>query len=181
MGFFDNLFGGKKKPNVGVRNINLTEKGVEFDGVLVDIPTHISALEKLLGKPRAIKFETNAGIKNTLERDAGVGMVTNRVNYAWDELGLLAYTHNGSVVNCFSIQLKPSTSRNAPRGVFGGTALIDGEDWFSVMKSGNDGMFLIEYRLGDYKIISEKSKFGKSISDSEREDFNCVDIQLYQG
>ncbi len=180
MGFWDKLFGGNKQPDVEIESINFTENGVEINGTLVDIPTHLSALANLLGKPRAIGFETDNEIREFLEKSEGAGMVTKRVNYAWDELGLLAYTHNGSVVNCFSIQLKPSTSKNAPRGVFGGVATINGEDWFSVMKSGKDGMFLAEYRLGNYKIISEKSDFKKSLADSGREDFNCVDIQLYR-
>ncbi len=180
MGFWDKLFGGNKQPDVEIESINFTENGVEINGTLVDIPTHLSALANLLGKPRAIGFETDNEIREFLEKSEGAGMVTKRVNYAWDELGLLAYTHNGSVVNCFSIQLKPSTSKNAPRGVFGGVATINGEDWFSVMKSGKDGMFLAEYRLGNYKIISEKSDFHKNLADCGREDFNCVDIQLYR-
>ncbi len=180
MGFWDKLFGGHKQPAVEIKNINLTELGVEINGTLVDIPTHLSALAKLLGKPRAIGFETDDEIREFLEKTEGEGMVTKRVNYAWDELGLLAYTHNGSVVNCFSIQLKPSISKNAPRGVFGGVAAINGEDWFSVMKSGKDGMFLAEFRLGNYKIVSEKSDFQKNLADCGREDFNCVDIQLYR-
>ena len=180
MGFFGNIFGGKKKPAAGIKNINLTENGVEINGTLVDIPTHLSALENLLGKPRAIVFETDAETREFLEKSEGAGMIKRRVNYAWDELGLLVYTHNGSVVNCFSIQLKQSTSRNAPRGVFGGEATINGEDWFSVIKSGTDGMFLAQFKLGNYKIVSEKSDFQKSLADCGREDFNCVDIQLYR-
>lgn len=180
MGFWDKIFGGNKQPTVEIKTINLSENGIEINGTLVDIPTHLSVLAKLLGKPRTIGFETDKEIREFLEKSEGEGMVTKRVNYAWDNLGLLAYTHNGSVVNCFSIQLKPSTSKNAPRGVFVGVATINGEDWFSVMKSGTDGMFLTEFRLGNYKIISEKSNFQKSLADSVREDFNCVDIQLYR-
>lgn len=180
MGFWSNLFGGNKQPDVEIESINFTENGVEINGTLVDIPTHLSALAKLLGKPRAIGFETDDEIREFLEKSEGAGMVTKRVNYAWDNLGLLAYTHNGTVVNCFSVQMKPSTSKNAPRGVFGTNLRINGEDWFSVMKSGKDGMFLAEYRLGNYKIISEKSDFQKNLADCSREDFNCVDIQLYR-
>ena len=180
MGFWDKIFGGKKQPAPDIKSINLTENGVEINGTLVDIPTHLSVLAKLLGKPRAIGFETDDEIREFLEKSEGEGMVTKRVNYAWDNLGLLAYTLNGSVVNCFSIQLKPSTLKNAPRGVFGGEATINGEDWFSVIKSGTDGMFLAQFKLGNYKIVSEKSDFQKSLSDCGREDFNCVDIQLYR-
>ena len=51
MGFFGNIFGGKKKTAAGIKNINLTENGVEINGTLVDIPTHLSVPAKLLGKP----------------------------------------------------------------------------------------------------------------------------------
>ena len=49
-----------------------------------------------------------------------------------------------------------------------------------MIKSGTDGMFLAQFKLGNYKIVSEKSDFQKSLADCGREDFNCVDIQLYR-
>lgn len=175
-GFFDKLF-GKKKPSVS--HIDLNEQGIVIDGKQIDFPMHIDILVELLGKPRATEFKLDPETRAFLERRAGKGMVTNRVNYAWDELGLLAYTNNGKVVSCFSIQLKPTTLKYAPTSVFPGEVTINGSDWFSAMSTGGDGQFLTAYILGSYKITSEKSDFSKDASQCTRDDYNNVDIQIY--
>ena len=174
--FFGKLF--RKKKAVSVSRIDLTDRNIVIDGKAFDFPVHVELLTNLLGNPRATAFETDAETRAFLEKRYGVGMVTKRVNYAWDDLGLLAYTHNGSIVNCFSILLKPTDLRYAPRSVFKGEVTINGEDWFSKMSSGENGEFISEYVLDGYKITSEKSDFGKEVSECTRDDFNCVDIQL---
>ena len=50
-GILGQVFGGNKQPAVDIKTINLTENGVEINGTLVDIPTHLSVSAKLLGKP----------------------------------------------------------------------------------------------------------------------------------
>ncbi len=169
------VFGGKK---ASVSEINYTENKLIIDGKELMFPLHVDILIEILGKPRATEFETDAETRAFLERSAGVGMVTRRVNYAWDNLGLLAYTYNGAVVNCLSVLLKPSDLKYAPRNVFGGKILINGTDWFFAMKSAQNGDFIVEYILGDYKITAEKSDFKKDISECSGDDFNCVDIQI---
>lgn len=179
MGFFDKFikfFSVKKQASVS--EINYTAQKLVIDGKEIDFPIHIEILSEILGKPRATEFETDDELRAWLEKSEGVGMVTRRVNYAWDDLGLLAYTNNGTVAKCFSVLLKPSDLKYAPRSVYKGKLTINGNDWFSAMKTGENGQFLSEYVLGDYKITAEKSDFSKDVSECSSEDFNCVDIQI---
>ena len=78
-------------------NIDLSENGITINGVKLDVLVHIEAAETLLGEPRVVKLKTSSGCreflegrygegKEFLEGRYGEGMVTNRVNYTWDDL-----------------------------------------------------------------------------------------------
>lgn len=82
--FFKRLFGGNKTthPVAAINSIDITGTGLSIDGVPVDMPTLISALERLLGKPRAIQYKTDNLDMEFMERQHGKGMIVKRVNYA---------------------------------------------------------------------------------------------------
>ena len=68
MSFFDLFRSRKNQPNTAeIRHINLTGRGIEADGELLDVPVHIAAAKQLLGKPRAERFKTGKYAKQVLE------------------------------------------------------------------------------------------------------------------
>ncbi|MGN1340532.1 MAG: hypothetical protein ACI4WS_09590 [Oscillospiraceae bacterium] len=174
MGLLD-IFG--RKQTAHITSVNLTENGFELNGIHVDLPTHISVLEKMLGKPRGVSF------KNDEETEAVLGntkLVSRRVNYAWDDIGLYCYTKNGTVVSTFGILISTEGHQYKynPHSSFSGTLMIDGRPWLDVMKDGEDTMPLRRYVLGGYSIIGEYLHFGAGAAATEEKDFTTIEIQL---
>ena len=127
MGFFGNLFGGKK-PKINAKELvlDITEDKLVVNGKAVDIPCHLSVLTNIFGKPRK-----------------HVGNNRENINFTWDNLGLLCYTNGNSVVNCFSVMVKRGdiTTDYDPKILFAGTLTIGGEPWEDFMASGEDTGF----------------------------------------
>lgn len=88
---FDKLF-GKKTPAVSEKTTNFTIdiQGDCFiiNGSRLEVPMHIDALTAVLGEPRRVSFKTKPEDREFLEK-LHSEPVTDRVNYAWDELGLM--------------------------------------------------------------------------------------------
>lgn len=185
MGFADHikkLFGGNKTPHqtVTVDSINITGCGLFINGAPVDMPTHISALEKLLGKPRAIQFQTSESSREYLEQVHGKGMIVNRVNYAWDDLGIYCYTNNGTVLSAFGIRLSKQGDeyKHYPHSTFKGTVTIEGKPWFGVMNSAEDREVFRRLELDCYSIIAEYTDpFDEPESRTEKS-FTTIEINL---
>lgn len=161
-------------------NIDLSENGITINGVKLDVLVHIEAAEKLLGEPRGKKFRTSSDSREFLEGRYGEGMVTNRVNYTWDDLGIYCYTMNGKVVSCFGFMFRSSPEMDlkyAPAKMFSGTLTIGGEPWEQAVRRGEDCEFLRELRLGSYLVTAEYTDpFSGSTPDESG--YNCVEIQL---
>lgn len=180
--FFKRLSGGNKTPHqtATINNINITGSGLFINGVPVDMPTHISALEKLLGKPRAVEFKTKEEDREFLEQVHGKGMIVKRVNYAWDDLGLYCYTNNGTVLSAFGIRLSKQGDeyKHYPKGTFNGTLTIDGKPWFGVINSAEDREVFRRLELDCYSIIGEYTDpFDEPNSRTEKS-YSNIEINL---
>lgn len=186
MGFFDffkRLFKGSDKKQAdapAVTTINITDKGLEVNGELLDLPVHISSLERLFGEPRAIKYETSPEMRQFLEEIHGKGMVTNRVNYAWDELGLFCFTMNAKVVSTFAIRLstKGDTHKHFPISAFKGTVLINGKPWFEVMKNAVDQETSCQYVMDFYSVRAEYINCNETQETRKADGFMTISIAM---
>lgn len=156
MGFLD-FIKGRSRKSITISNIDISDSGLTIDGVHVDMPIHISTIAKLLGKPRAVAYKTSAESREFLEGMRGKGMVTKRVNYAWDDLGLYCYTENGAVLSTFGIRLSQQgdSYKHSPRKPFCGTVTINGRPWFEVLNTAEDMEVFRRYELECYSIIGE--------------------------
>ncbi len=170
MGFFD--FFKKRKPTLKGEDIciDFSDKGININGKLIEIPSHIDALCDILGRPRNIKFKTSDSTREFLEQTAGVGMVTKRVNYTWDELGLYVYTYNGKVIQCFGLDFTKQSYGHSPKDVFKGKVTINGRPWFQEIseKGVDEEGFLAVVQLDTYNITAEYA----GIFDDEDDDFS---------
>lgn len=183
MGFLKKLFGGKKTAQVSEQSksysIDIRTDCFVINGKRLDIPIHIDALAAVLGKPREKHFKTDDTARHVLEIMHGEP-VTNRVNYTWDDLGLMCYTHNGKVVNVFGIctgeQISESPSN--PSSLYGGKLTINGEPWLPVILSGKDKDVFRELSFGNYLLTAEYSDFDQDDSTRDESSFTGIEINL---
>lgn len=188
MGFFGELFGklfGKKSDTRSVSSkgitIDIREDGLVINGKKLDVPTHIKALSDILGKPRKIPCKTSEEDREVYAKLHPGEILVQRVNYAWDELGMMCYTNNGSVVNCFGIEFNPPESYNSastPKKMFGGTVLINGRPWLGVMMAGKDLEVFRKIVLGNYSVVAEYTDFEQDDSTRDESSFTGIEIQL---
>lgn len=181
MGLFDKLF-NKKAPQSNSGNFKIDIQGDCFiiNGNRLEVPMHIDAFTAVLGTPRAVKFKTKQEDKDFLER-VNHDVITGRVNYIWDELGLKAYTYNGSVVNTFSVELQTADYETAKTGTgtkFSGELTINGKPWLGVMLSGKDHEVFRRKVVGCFSLTAEYTDFMQDDHTRTEKDFTCIDISL---
>lgn len=184
MGFLGKLFGGKKS-NAEISelsksySIDIRSDCFVINGKRLDIPIHIDGLTAVLGKPREKHFKTDDTAKHVLEVMHGEP-VTNRVNYTWDDLGLMCYTHNGKVVNVFGIctgqQISDSPSN--PSSLYGGKLTINGEHWLPAILAGKDCDVFREVKVGNYLLTAEYADFDQDDATRNESSFTGIEINL---
>ncbi len=182
MSFIRKIFGRKPaKVSEITKSCSIDIRGDCFviNGQKLEVPMHIDALTRILGKPRANRFKTDDDTQRFLET-LHKEPVSNRVNYTWDELGLMCYTYNGKVVNTFGICIQPANngSPSNPRALFGGTVTINGGAWLPVILAGEDKEVFREVKLGNYLITAEYTDFVQDDSTRDEKSFTGFEIQL---
>lgn len=160
--------------------VDFSENGMTINGVRLDVPVHLDAAVKLLGKPRSEKYKTSAENREFLEGIHGSGMVTKRVNYTWDDIGIYCCTHNGKVIHCFGFQMSKDGDlqlKHSPERIFSGTLTINGTPWRQAVEHGVDCEVLRELRVGDYLVTAEYADpfAGDSPQDGG---YSCIEISL---
>ena len=182
MGLFGNLFGRKDENNEASKgySIDICDNYFVINGQELDMPIHINALTAVLGKPRAQRFKTDAESQQILE-SLHSEPVSKRVNYTWDDLGLMCYTYNGKVVNTFGICIQPQTndSPSNPKSLYKGKISINGGPWLPVIMAGEDCDFFREAQVGSsYLITAEYKDFEQDDITRNENGFTGLEIQL---
>ncbi len=173
MGFFDIFKRTELDPSE--ITIDIGENCITVNNMAVNIPTHITALEKIFGKSRKVvypKEENNA---------------SERINYAWDKLGLCCYTNGGKVVFCFEIRLNKGDNcpKHYPTNFFKGKVTIKGIPWLSAVKAApptpiapGEPEFFREVTLGSYNALAEYVDFTQDENSRTEKDFTSISVQL---
>lgn len=160
--------------------VDISENGMTINGTKLEILVHLDAAEKLLGTPRSAKYRTTRESREFLEQTHGDGMVSNRVNYAWDDLGIYCYTMNGKVIECFGFMFRNDPEldlKHSPAKMFSGTLTICGRPWQEAIRLGEDCEVLRELNVGSCLITAEYSDpFCGEIPDEGG--YNCIEVQL---
>lgn len=183
MGFFDKLF-GKNKPETGARSseftIDIRENCFIINGKRMEVPIHIDALSEVLGKPRKTAFKTKDEDREIYAKLHPGEELTQRVNYTWDDLGLMCYTGNKTVVNCFGICLNETDYNVAsnPKQLYGGKLLICGKPWLETVKKGEDCDVMRQLIVGTYLITAEYTDFDQDDDTRDESSFTGIEIQL---
>lgn len=178
--FLKNLFTKMTVVNDKSFTLDLSEKGVTVNGKKTfGIPENMEKLKKIFGNPRAVTFETKREDKEFLEGMHGKNTVTNRVNYAWDDLGIYTYTLNGKQISCFGIRIGEHVNMydHIPKKPFCGTLTIKGEPWLRVAKRGADEEVFLRVYMGSYGIIAEYTDDDIETQNRTEQDFTEIEIQ----
>lgn len=179
LGFFKKKYKGIVQDSQSC-TVNITEEYIEINGKRVEIPMHIDYLSQVLGEPREVKFKTADKDKAFLEAMHGKGMVTNRVNYIWDDLGIMCYTQNGKIISCLGIELNHGERPypHTPKSVFKGTVTINGRHWLPVIKAGEDCEVLQRAYVGSYLITGEYVDIAQTMEERDERSYTGLEIQL---
>ncbi len=196
MGFFDKIksFFGFKNNNAdkvpsaspGIYSdssgivIDITPKGFTINGVQSEVPIHIDGLVKFFGKPRSNSHKPDKEEREFVRKTYNEEMTT-RVNYTWDNLGFVAYTHNGAVVNTFSITVQDGgfPTPQKPKNIFKGTLTINGKPWFGELMKGKDcDGILRQLVVGEYTVTGEYADYEDDDCTLGEKGFHDIEITL---
>ena len=147
--------------------IDLSGNGISISGAFVNIPSNIDTLTRILGKPRRVACPKG---------DDGI----QRINYAWDSLGLYCYTQGGLSVHCFGIRLNAGdfTTDYYPTEFFKGDVTINGAPWFSALSGAKNMDFFKQLTMGRYSVVCEFVDFEAEDSLRTEKDYTGIEIQL---
>lgn len=176
MGFFD-LF--RRKPHIDTERlvVNLTENGLDVNGVRIILPCNIDALKHIFGHARETVHPAMFGREKTY-------------NYTWDKLGIYCYSSGGSVVHNISVRMNGEADLSySPASLFQGIYTINGENWFDVMKNGetqwleDEGIRVPIFKqttLGKYSVISEFTNEDTSDGTTESSsDLKNIEVEIH--
>ena len=176
MGFFG--FFGKKPTTPEKLVIDFSDNKITVNNKIVDIPSHISVLKNLLGKPRKVVRKN---------KDDAVNPV--RINFTWDDLGVYCYAKSSKVVDCIGIRLNAGEicPTHYPKKFFSGNLMIKGMPWFETIRNAapeefEEGVsFFKKSYLGNYSVVAEYVNFEQDDSTRTEKDYTIIEIQLNDG
>ncbi len=142
MGIFDSIFGGGNIPSPEEFYIDITPAGVNINDKNVTLPTTVSQLKKIFGKPEA--------------KVTKVG-----VNYYWNELGIMCYVYGTSKAHTLGISMANSDLAKANNSMnkYSGRLTINGCAWEPVMRSGEKTEVFYQIALGNVSVTAEFADF----------------------
>ena len=120
--------------------INVTEEFIEINGNQFTLPIKMEELFAIFGEAEKktfgkvnIEYLTQED-NDMINRSAG----DQRANFAWNELGLYAFTKESKYAKTLMVRLRPSADgkdpEHYPTNMFGGTLTINGAHWFEFLK-----------------------------------------------
>lgn len=120
--------------------VNVTEEYVEINGKQFSLPIKMEELVELFGEPVKHTFgKVNIECLSQEDNDMINRSVSEqRANFAWDDLGLYAFTNESKYAKTLMVRLRPRVDRDDPeqypKNMFGGTLTISGAHWFEFLK-----------------------------------------------
>lgn len=173
------LFGKKQPKDVIPVTIDLCDDYFDLNGKQFTIPARVSELIEILGEPRRVA-DRNKDIKNYKETVCEKYNLSpdkfSVMDYYWDDLGLMASTHEQKTVYCFWIKI--GDARKYPMKMakynFQGTLLINGRPWQEVVEEKNRNSHTFYMKLG--KIHANVIRYGTKAKDVKQ-----FQIQLNDG
>lgn len=120
--------------------INVTEEYVEINGKQFTLPIKMEELFAIFGEAQKHTFgKVNIDFLSKEDNDfINESVSEQRANFAWNDLGMYAFTNEERYAKTLMVRLRPSTDgddpEHYPTNMFGGTLTINGAHWFEFLK-----------------------------------------------
>ncbi len=135
--------------------IDITENGIEINGVAVKLPCQVVRLSDILGEP--VK-RTYGSVLSAVFDEKQTDGLTEGANYIWNELGIECGSDDGVTVDTIVLRLRNSSIISQPdyyaSSMFSGTFTIDGKPWLKALEHGDSGMDCTELIIGEYSVYA---------------------------
>ncbi len=140
--------------------LHLSQNDFQINNVSLNFPIDIKILKKIL----IASYRINKKKYNTI--------------YTWDELGILGYSKNGSMIESISLEFKQENFDFSPKQTFKGTFYFDTEEIITFYKANRDKR--VKLFDGD----SSGALILNNISvwfDANKNELDAIEIKAYQG
>ena len=173
------LFSKKQPADIIPVTIDLCDDYFVLNGKQFTIPARASELIEILGEPRRVA-DRNKDIKNYKEMICKEHNLSpdkfSVMDYYWDNLGLMASTHDAKTVYCFWIKL--GDAKKYPMEMtkynFQGTLLINGRPWQEAVEEKGGKSHTFYMKLG--KLHANVIRYGTKAKDVKQ-----FQVQLNDG
>lgn len=163
-----------------VMEIELMHEIIKINGETFSDTVTVDALKNVLGEPRIQKTEPDKNYREYMEQRRGKDFFDNCKSLVWDDLGIYSRTDDGKTLVSLGMVLdnQHKTAPHTPHSNFSGTFKIEGKDWLTAVKSGQN-MFgnYCKLNLKRFVVFAEYQP-GKKVDLSERteKDFTLIEI-----
>ncbi|WP_047546565.1 DUF6892 domain-containing protein [Psychroserpens sp. Hel_I_66] len=140
--------------------LSLSQNEFKINNIEITFPIEIEVLRKTL----ALVGRINKKKHNTI--------------YTWDELGILAYSKNGKLIESLSLELKNEDFDFSAKQIFKGNFLFDNEEILTYYKVNKDKRVkLFEGDSSGALVLNNISVW----FDSNQNDIEAIEIKAYEG
>lgn len=159
--------------------IELNETVITINGQTFTESVGVDEITALLGEPRVQRLEPDKNYRAYMEGRRGKDYFDNCKSLVWDEQGIYTHTDDGKTLSSLGVVLDNSrkTAPHTPKSNFSGTFKINGEDWLTAVKSGQN-MFgnYCKLNVKRFVIFAEYSHDKKELSERTEKDFTLIEI-----
>lgn len=159
--------------------IDIRHDSIIVNGETIGDKPELDALKKVIGEPRIQKKEPDKNYRAYMEERRGKDYFDNFMALVWDDLGIFSRTNNGKTLAAIGMVFDNSkkTALHTPKSNFSGTLTINGMDWLTAVKSGQD-MFgnYCKIALKSFVVFAEYTPVKKPLSERTEKDFTLIEI-----
>lgn len=159
--------------------IELNDTVITINGQAFAENVGVDELKALLGEPRIQKVEPDKNYRAYMEQRRGKDYFDKCMSLVWDEQGIYTHTDNGKTLDSLGLVLDNTnkTAPHTPKSNFSGTFLINGEDWLTAVRAGQN-MFgnYCKLNLERFVVFAEYTVEKMDLSQREKSNFTLIEI-----
>lgn len=160
--------------------IELMDETIRINGQPFGDTVTVDMLVTLLGEPRIQKIEPDKNYRKFMEQRRGKDYFDNCKSLVWDDLGIYSRTDDGKTLVSIGMVLdnQNKTAPHTPHSNYSGTFIINGKDWLSAVKQGQN-MFgnYCKLNVKRFVVFAEYQPSVKvPLSDRTEKDFTLIEI-----
>ncbi len=159
--------------------IELNDTVITINGKAFEEKVDVDEIVTILGEPRIQRLDPDKNYRAYMEQRRGKDYFENCKMLVWDTEGIYTHTEDGKVLTSLGVVLDNShkTAPHTPKSNFSGTLEINGKDWLSAVKSGQN-MFgnYCKLNLKRFVVFAEYTADKMELSQRTEKDFTLIEI-----